>query len=87
MFSRFQKEGIFNPATGASYRKEILAPGGSRDGMDSLKAFLGREPSTEPFLEMKGLTKSDLQSKDGKKAVVRRTSLKELSNGDIAAHA
>ena len=55
-FSRFEKEGIFNPATGAAYRKEILAPGGSRDGMDSLVAYLDRQPSVDAFLKAKGLT-------------------------------
>ena len=53
--SRFEKEGIFNPATGASYREEILAAGGARDALDSLIAFLGREPIQEPFLASKGL--------------------------------
>lgn len=54
--SRFEAEGIFNgDLCGASYRKEILAAGGSRDAMDSLIAFLGREPIQEPFLKSKGL--------------------------------
>ena len=56
--SRFLKEGIFSPATGKSYRREILAPGGSRDAAESLKAFLGREPIQEPFLRSKGLSVS-----------------------------
>ena len=55
VFSRFEKEGIFNPATGAAYRKEILAPGGSRDGMDSLIAFLDRKPSVDAFLKARAL--------------------------------
>ena len=53
--SRFLKEGILSPATGKSYRTEILEPGGSRDALDSLKAFLGREPIQQPFLRSKGL--------------------------------
>ena len=54
--SRCEAEGSFNgDLCGASYRKEILAAGGSRDAMDSLIAFLGREPIQEPFLKSKGL--------------------------------
>jgi len=32
------------------YRKEILAPGGTRDSAESLKIFLGREPNNKAFL-------------------------------------
>ena len=39
---------FFNSDTGASYRKEILEPGASRDAMDSLVAFLGRAPRVDP---------------------------------------
>ncbi|KZV95839.1 mitochondrial endopeptidase [Exidia glandulosa HHB12029] len=40
-----------SPEAGWLYRKQILGPGGSRDEMDSLKAFLGRPPNSEAFLE------------------------------------
>ncbi|CAO3679345.1 unnamed protein product [Rhizopus stolonifer] len=48
-FSKFEKDTL-SPQTGFLYRKEILEKGSSRDGMDSLKAFLGREPSSEAFM-------------------------------------
>jgi len=52
--SRFAGK-ILDPEAGLAYRKEILSVGGSRDAMDSIKAFLGREPSQEAFLKQKGL--------------------------------
>lgn len=41
--------------TGQRYRNEILLPGGSRPGMESLKAFLGREPTSEAFARSIGI--------------------------------
>lgn len=49
MFATVFAQGPMNPQAGAKYRKEILEPGGGRDEMDSLKAFLGRAPSSEAF--------------------------------------
>jgi thimet oligopeptidase len=56
MFSRFKKEGVMNPETGRAYRDLILAPGGSKEPMELLEAFLGRKPNQEAFLEQIGLT-------------------------------
>lgn len=56
MFSVFQDEGIMSPAVGARYRKEVLETGGSRDAIEHLRAFLGREPSAEAFLAKLGIT-------------------------------
>ncbi len=51
----FKKQGVLSPVAGQFYRKCILEPGGSQDGMEVLKHFLGREPSTVPFFHSKGL--------------------------------
>lgn len=42
-------------AVGRHYRTTILEAGGTVDGADLLRAFLGREPSTAPFLREIGL--------------------------------
>ncbi len=51
MFSRFKKEGVLNPAVGMDYRKKILEQGSERPEMESMKDFLGREPSNKAFNE------------------------------------
>lgn len=58
MFSRFQAEGVVSAAVGAEYRAKVLAPGGSRDPMDMLRDFLGRDPDQEAFLRLLGITAS-----------------------------
>ncbi len=56
MFSRFEAEGIDNPEVGRAYRREILETGGSRDAIEHLRAFLGREPNSRAFLRHLGIT-------------------------------
>ncbi|MGH8925482.1 MAG: M3 family metallopeptidase [Acidimicrobiia bacterium] len=55
MWSRFEKEGVASPEVGGDYRREVLEKGGSRDGIEHLRAFLGREPNNEAFLRKLGL--------------------------------
>jgi len=55
MFSRFEKEGVLNPAVGMRYRRTILERGSSVDEAQSLRDFLGREPGEEAFLRSLGI--------------------------------
>ncbi|ORY91930.1 hypothetical protein BCR43DRAFT_497509 [Syncephalastrum racemosum] len=48
-FSKFEEDTL-SPKVGYAYRKHILEKGSSEDGMDLLKAFLGREPSSDAFM-------------------------------------
>lgn len=50
MFATIFKQDPLDPARGKHYRDKILRPGASQDEMESLKEFLGRVPSNEPFL-------------------------------------
>jgi oligopeptidase A len=54
-FSAFEEAGVFDAATGARYRREILAVGGSRPALESFVAFRGREPEPDALLRSYGL--------------------------------
>jgi oligopeptidase A len=54
-FAAFEEAGVFDPATGARYRREILAVGGSRPALESFVAFRGREPPPDAVLRSYGL--------------------------------
>ena len=47
--------GVLDPETGARFRDEILAVGGSRPALDSFKAFRGREPRIDALLRHNGM--------------------------------
>ena len=55
MFTRFEDEGLLNPALGAEYRRTVLERGGSVDGDQLVRDFLGREPNSDAFLRGLGL--------------------------------
>jgi oligopeptidase A len=59
-YSAFEENGqrqgiILDPATGARFRDEILAVGGSRPAAESFRAFRGREPNVEALLRHNGM--------------------------------
>ncbi len=55
MFGRFEEEGYLSRKVGRDYRTTILELGGSIDGMDLLRRFLGREPNNAAFLANLGI--------------------------------
>jgi len=57
LFKEFEKVGVLNRDMGIKYREKILAPAGTKDAMDLLLDFLGREPQQEAFLIHIGLKK------------------------------
>ncbi|MDE6078911.1 MAG: M3 family metallopeptidase [Duncaniella sp.] len=54
-FELFKEKGIFDPATAASFKANILEMGGSEDPMTLYVRFRGHEPSVEPLLRNRGL--------------------------------
>ncbi|WP_447554846.1 oligopeptidase A [Vreelandella sp. EE22] len=54
-WSAFEEAGIFDPATGARFRQQVLEQGGAVDAAELFKAFRGREPSVEPLLRHSGI--------------------------------
>lgn len=55
MYTRFEEHGALDPETGARYRRTILERGGSVDGDELVRSFLGREPNNAAFLRGLGL--------------------------------
>ncbi|KAF7422637.1 hypothetical protein PC9H_010793 [Pleurotus ostreatus] len=51
MYATVFKADPLDPSRGKKYADEILRPGGSREELDSLKAFLGRPPNSDAFLK------------------------------------
>lgn len=54
-FGKFEEDGVFNSATGRTFRAEILARGSSRDAKDNYQAFRGRKATNEALLRHRGL--------------------------------
>ena len=56
-FEAFKEKGIFDEATGRSFRTNILEMGGSEEPMTLYKRFRGAEPNPEALLRNRGLIK------------------------------
>lgn len=54
-FSRFEKEGVFNPQTGTRFLRCILQQGGMRPALESFICFMEREPAIDALLRHNGI--------------------------------
>lgn len=54
-YSLFEENGVLNPVIGERFWSEILGMGGSREAIDSFKAFRGREPTIDALLRHNGM--------------------------------
>jgi len=54
-YQAFVENGIFDRATGDSFRKNVISKGGSDEPMTLYKNFRGADPSIEPLLKKRGL--------------------------------
>jgi len=55
-YGAFEEAGVLDPATGARFRREVLAAGGSRPALESFVAFRGRKPQLDALLRHNGMT-------------------------------
>ena len=51
-----------DPVVGMQYRRDILEPGASQDGVDLVENFLGKKTEDKYFLMDKGLSQEDIDA-------------------------
>ncbi|CAD5366458.1 Oligopeptidase A [Rubrivivax sp. A210] len=54
-YAAFEEAGVFDPATGERFRRQVLETGGSRTALENFRAFRGREPRLDALLRHRGL--------------------------------
>lgn len=54
VLTRFQKEGLMNPATAQAWRDDVLSKGGGVDEKTMVATFLGRPPSNDAYIGFLG---------------------------------
>jgi len=57
-FTRFEREGVMNPATGRAFRAAVLSKGNSAPPEELYRDFMGRDPELAPLLVRAGLAAS-----------------------------
>jgi len=68
-FEAFRETGdVFDPATAARLRDDILAAGGSRDPGDAYRAFRGRLPTADALLRKRGFVEAVVGRRPGETA-------------------
>jgi len=83
LFAQFKKQGIMNKELGMKYRKVILAPGGTRNSMESLELFLGHKPNIIESLKARGIGKQQNTPEPADKGVTVEVNLKGARNGKV----
>lgn len=53
-YRRFGVDNVLDAKRGYQYRKQLLEPGATRDGMELLQRYLGSQPDIEDFLKDRG---------------------------------
>ncbi len=66
-FTRFQENGVIDPATGAAFREHILSKGNSQPVDELYRRFMGRDAALEPLLIRSGLAGQEILLAAGKK--------------------